>query len=136
MTRFSEFLYDLKLQPLASAADKIRIDADQELWYADGARWRDLADGRRRYVIPLINPPTIERFLLRDRISELPEPLREPFPVEIEMPEGFSGAKVFMLTGEPRTAVVELAADTAKKRVDFKVPNLTIYRVLVVEFSK
>ncbi len=136
VTRFSEFLYDLELQPLEDALDRVRIDADQELWYADGTRWRDLPDGRRRYIIPLINPPTIERFLLRDRFSELPEPLREPFAVEIDTPEGFSGARVHMLTAEPRTAVVELAAEADDELVYVEVPDLTIYRVLVVEFSK
>jgi hypothetical protein len=136
VTRASEFLYDLELQPLPQADELVKVDADQELWYADGTRWRDLPDGRRRYVIPLINPPTIERFLLRDRFSELPEPLREPFPVEIELPAGFRSARAFMITAEPRTAVVELKAEVDGDLVTVEVPELVIYRLLVVEFSK
>jgi hypothetical protein len=136
VTRFSEFLYDLELQPLADAERAIKVDTDQELWYADGTRWRDLPDGRRRYMIPLINPPTIERFMLRDRFGELPEPLREPFAVEIKTPAGFRSAKTYMLTAEPRTQVVALPAEADDEVVHVKVPELTIFRILVVEFSK
>lgn len=134
VTRFSEFLFDLELKPLEQALTRIRVDSPVELWYDEQVVWRDLPDGRRRYVIPLVNPPTIERFL-RDRFSELPEPLREPFRVEVEMPAGFDGARAWMLTAEPRTDIVPLDVETGGGLAVFEVPELMIYRVLVVEFD-
>jgi len=41
-----------------------------------------------------------------------------------------------MLTAEPQTAVVELKAEADDNRVTVAVPELVIYRLLVVEFSK
>ena len=134
-TRFSEFLWDNKLLWLRDAGKLIRVDAPNELWFDEAVVWRDLPDGRRRYVIPLINPPTFERFL-RDRFSELPEPIREAFPVEVSVPDGFASAKVWMLSAEPKTAAVRLEASVDDGLLAFEVPDLILYRVLVVEFEK
>jgi len=134
-TRFSEFLWDNKLLWLQDAGKAVRVDAPNELWFDETVVWRDLPDGRRRYVIPLVNPPTFERFL-QDRFGELPQPVREPFPMEVKLPGGFSRAAVWMLSAEPRTAATRLAASVAGGAVSFDVPGLTLYRVLVVEFEK
>ena len=135
ITRFSEFLWDVELQWLRDAGKRMRVDSPTELWFDETVVWRDLPDGRRRYVIPLVNPPTMERFY-KDRFSELAEPITEPFPVEVDVPEGFRQAEVWMLTAEPRTAAVKLEAELADGAVVFEVPELIIYRVIVVEFGK
>ncbi len=135
LTRFSEFLWDNKLMWVENAKDLIRVDAPVDLWYDETVVARDLPDGRRRFVIPLVNPPPNERFYT-DRFSELPEPVRAPFPVEIQVPAGFTKAVVTMLTAEPRTAAVPLKSEIAGGTLRFEVPSLTIFRVLVVEFAK
>jgi hypothetical protein len=135
ITRFSEFLWDCELKWLRDAGKKIRVDSPTEVWFDETVVWKDLPDGRRRYVIPLVNPPTTERFY-KDRFSELPEPLKEPFSVEVAMPEGFRKAEVWMLTAEPRTLAVKLESAVAGNTVSFKVPDLIIYRVIVVEFGR
>jgi len=134
-TRFSEFLWDNQLMWLREAGKVIRVDAPAELWFDETVVWRDLPDGRRRYVIPLINPPTFERFL-QDRFGELPEPIREPFAVEVKIPEGFSRAKAWMLSAEPTSVATPLEASVDAGTVGFEVPGLTLYRVIVVEFEK
>jgi hypothetical protein len=134
-TRFSEFLWDNKLMWLRDAGKLVRVDCPTELWFDETAVWRDLPDGRRRYVIPIVNPPTFDRFL-RDRFGELPEPVKTPFTVEVMLPAGFTGAKAWMLSAEPTTAVVPLKATVGAEAVSFQVPGLTIYRVIVVEFEK
>ncbi|MBI2193966.1 MAG: hypothetical protein HYU36_18470 [Planctomycetes bacterium] len=136
LTRFSEFLWDNQLLWLKDVAGRIRVDSPSELWFDETAVWRDLADGRRRYVIPLVNPPTIERFFKGDRSSELPEPIRQPFPIEVRLPEGFSRAEVWMLTAEPRTGAVRLEAQIEAGTVKFQMPSLILYRVIVVEFGR
>ena len=91
--------------------------------------------GGRRYVVPLVNPPTIERFF-RDRFSELPEPVNEPFLVEVQVPEGFDRADVWLLSDEPRTGVSRLEAEADDGVLEFEVPGLTIFRVLVIDFRR
>jgi len=134
-TRFSEFLWDNKLMWLQNAGKIVRVDAPNELWFDETVVWRDLPDGRRRYVIPLVNPPTFERFL-QDRFGELPRPIREPFAMEVKVPDGFSQAEVWMLSAEPRAAATHLKASVAAGAVSFEVPDLILYRVIVVEFQR
>jgi len=135
ITRFSEFLWDCELKWMRDAGKKIRVESPTEVWFDEAAVWKDLPDGRKRYVIPLVNPPTTERFY-KDRFSELPEPVSEPFPMDIDMPEGFTKAEVWMLTAEPQTDAVKLESEVADGAVSFEVPEIIIYRVIVAEFSR
>ena len=134
--RFCEFLHDPKLQPVADASKCIRLLAPKEIWYEDSAVWRDLPDGRRRYVIPIVNPSTAERFFLKDRFSELPEPFREPFGMEVDLPAGFTGAKVWTLASEPKTSLAAVPSTLEGATLKFDVPDLYTFRVMVVEFDK
>ena len=135
ITRYSEFLWDNKLMWLADAGKKIRIESPVELWWDETVVYRQLPDGKMRYVIPVVNPPTVERFL-RDQFSELPEPIRDPLPVEVKIPEGYKTAKARMLTSEPTTSCKSLEASIEGGVVKFEIPELVIYRVIVVEFEK
>ena len=87
-------------------------------------------------MIPLLNPPTVERFLRGDRFSELPDPIRSPFPMEVQLPAGYSKAKAWMLSNEPRTAIVPLTTTVEKDTAAFEVPALRMFRVIVMEFEK
>lgn len=134
-TRFSEFFWDEALEPLPKAAEVIRVESPREIWYTEAAVQKRTADGCR-YVIPLVNPPPIERFL-KFRFGELPEPIREPFQVTVKRPAGFDGkAQVAMLTAEPRTEAIRLEAKADAGAVKFQVPDLKLFRILVVEFFK
>jgi hypothetical protein len=135
MTRYSQFLWDNKLLALNDAVKVIHVEAPGEPWWDESAVQRDLPDGRKRYVIPIVNPPTQERFF-RDQFSELPEPIKEPFAVEVKLPAGFKSATVHMLSAEPRTSCVALKSAIEDGSVRFEVPGLVLYRVLVVEFEK
>ena len=135
LTRYSEFLWDNKLMWVQDAGKQIRVESPTELWWEEVVVARDLPDGRHRMVIPLMNPATVDRFL-RDQFSELPEPLREPFAVEVKVPAGYKSAKVFMLSEEPRTSCTPLKSSVDAGVVRFEVPELILWRVLVVEFEK
>ena len=134
ITRFSEFFRGPGLKPLPEAEDKIALDVDEELWFADTAVWEDVGD-RRRYVVPLINPPVVDRFR-ENKVNEFPPPFDEPFGVEIAIPKGYQGGEAWMLTWEPDVMAKRLpaGADGATLRVEF--PGLQLCRTLVVEFTK
>lgn len=132
--RFGEFLRSKGLRSLAGAADLIYVDSPGTVWYADTAVWEDIG-GKRRYVIPLINPPINER-MRRNKTGELPPPILEPFPIEVKVPEGFSRAKACMLTWEPRVQAVPLEVTVEKGNARVKFPGLQLCRTLVVEFEK
>jgi len=134
IVRFGEFFRSMSLKPLPDAEDKIYVDAPEMLWYADTAVWEDVG-GRRRYVIPLINPPVNDR-MRRNKTNELPEPVDEPFPIEIEVPDGYRTGEAWMLTWEPRVAAkrLKLKIDKGTAKVEF--PGIKLFRTLVVEFGK
>jgi len=134
VARFGEFFRSKSLRTLLDARDRIFVDSPSELWYADTAVWEDIGP-KRRYVIPLINPPTNER-LRRNKANELPAPIEEPFNVEIKLPEGFAKAKAWMLTWEPRIAAVPLQADVHGDKAITRLPGIGLFRTLVVEFEK
>lgn len=135
LTRYSEFLWDNKLMWVQDAAKQIRVESPTDLWWDETVVARDLPDGRHRMVIPLVNPPTVDRFL-RDQFSELAEPIREPFAVEVKVPTGYKTAKVYMLSDEPRTACTSLKTTVEAGVARFEVPELILFRVIVVEFEK
>jgi hypothetical protein len=135
LTRYSEMLWDNKLMWMQDAAKQIRVESPGDLWWEEEVVWRDLPDGKRRIVIPLVNPPTVDRFF-RDQFSECAEPIREPFAVEVKVPAGFKSAKVSMLSDEPTTSCTTLKSSIEGDAVHFEVPELILFRVLVVEFAK
>jgi hypothetical protein len=54
--RFSEFFWNEKLRPADDAENLIFVDSPAELWYAEGVTQMDIG-AKRRYVVPLLNPP-------------------------------------------------------------------------------
>jgi len=134
LVRFGEFFRSGNLRALPEAQEKIFVDSPTELWYADTAVWEDVGP-RRRYVIPLINPPVDDR-LRRNKTNELPPPIEEPFDIEVAMPQGFRKAQAWMLTWEPRIACVPLEADSAGNTVTVELPGIGLFRTVVVEFER
>ena len=134
LVRFGEFFRSTGLRTLPDAPDKIFVDSPTEVWYADTAMWEDRG-GRRRYVIPLINPPVNDR-LRRNKTNELPEPLDEPFAIEIQVPDGFGKAAAWMLTWEPRIACVPLGVQIDGETATVEMPEIKLFRTLVIEFDK
>jgi len=133
-TRYSEFFWSKGLRLLSGAAEKITVDADEEVWYAETAVWEDVGP-KRRYVIPLVNPPVNERMRL-NKTNELPPPITEPFDITIAMPDGFTKAEAWMLTWEPRVTAQRVPATVAGRTLKVRFPALQLFRTLVVEFSK
>jgi hypothetical protein len=133
ITRFSEYYRSLNLKPLPNADELVHLDSPSVVWYADASTFEDLGS-KRRYVIPMINPPLHER-LRRNKSNELPPPIDDPFRVEIKMPEGFHKAHASMLTWEPRVAAVPLETTVAGGKARVMFPGLKLFRTLVMEFE-
>src|SRR6185437_2810581 len=99
ITRYGEFFRSKGLAPLAGVEDKIAVNSPNPLWFAETAVWEDIGN-KRRYVVPLINPPLSERFR-RNKTGEMPPPIKEAFEIRVKFPDGYKSAKAWMLTWEP-----------------------------------
>ncbi len=133
ITRFSEFYWNPFRRLLPDARDTIFVDAPADVWFADVTSYENIGN-TRRYIIPLINPPVVER-LRRNKINELPPPIEEPFNVEIQLPDGFTKADAWMLTWEPTVMARKLPAAIDGDTVTVPFPALQLFRTLVLDFT-
>jgi hypothetical protein len=134
ITRYGEFFRSKGLQPLTEAADKIAVNSPNPLWFAETAVFEDIGN-KRRYVVPLINPPLTERFR-RNKTGEMPPPVKEAFEVRVKFPEGYGAAKAWMLTWEPTVGSKALSLKKDGDVASIQFPGVDLCRTLVVEFEK
>jgi len=133
ITRYSEFFRSQDLKPFDDPENVIEVDADDELWFADAAVWADVGPVRR-YVIPLLNPPVVDRFRF-NKSNEFPRPV-EAFDVEVRVPDGFRTAEAWMLTWEPDVGHERLPCEVKRGKARIEFPGVGLCRTLVVEFAK
>lgn len=133
ITRFSEYFRGLNLKPLPNAEEVVHLDSPSVVWYADASTYEDIGT-KRRYVIPMINPPLHER-MRRNKSNELPPPIDDPFRIEVKVPAGYTKARATMLTWEPRVAVLPLETTIAAGQAKVMFPGLKLFRTLVMEFE-
>ena len=132
MFRFLAFESD-SYDKVHHAEEVVRLDSPSVVWYADASTFEDIGT-KRRYVIPMINPPLHER-LRRNKANELPPPIDDPFRIEVKVPDGFHKARATMLSWEPRVAAVPLEATVAAGKARVMFPGLKLFRTLVMEFE-
>ena len=134
--RFSEYFWDPKLRPIDQMQEKVTVDVEKDIWYAEAGFEKLNEKGNLLYVIPVINPPMTERWL-QNRFGLLPAPIREPFGMTVQVPAGFKKADaVYLLDNRPYPQVKKLNFEGDEKEVTFEVPELIIFKVVVVEFGK
>ena len=134
--RFSEYFWDPKLRPIDQMQEKVTVDVEEDIWYAEAGFEKLNEKGNLLYVIPVINPPMTERWL-QNRFGLLPAPIREPFGMTVQVPAGFKKADaVYLLDNRPYPQVKKLNFEGDEKEVTFEVPELIIFKVVVVEFGK
>ncbi|MHC4884747.1 MAG: hypothetical protein ACYTGH_06650 [Planctomycetota bacterium] len=134
--RFSEFFWDPALRPLTAIEEKVEVDTDSDIWFTEAGYEKDTPQGTRLYVLPVINPPVTETWL-KNRYGLLPEPIREPLPMLVRIPEGFSRVKgVYHLENSPFPTVKPLEFEAQDAEVVFELPELVTFEVVVVEFAQ
>jgi len=134
--RFGEFFWDPELRPIARMQEKVSADADANVWVTETGFEKTNERGNPIYVIPVINPPVTETWL-RNRFGVLPAPLREPFALTVKVPEKHPEVKdVYLLDNHPHPRVKRLPFETGDGEVIFQIPELVIFKVVVVEFMK
>ncbi|MFM8803303.1 MAG: hypothetical protein ACKOK8_05260 [Planctomycetia bacterium] len=134
--RFGEFFWDTNLRQLEAIGEKVVVEADADLWIDEAGFEKDLPSGNRIYVLPIINPPVTETWL-KNRYGQLPEPIRQPIAVTVQVPEGFGGvASVHDLAASPWPEPRKLEFETDGREVRFEFPELVTFKVAVIEFQK
>jgi len=134
--RFSEFFWNPRMRPIDDMEDKIEVDSDANLWIAETGFELDLADGGRRYVVSVINPPVTEKWL-ENRDGLLPDPVAGPLPVRVAMPDGYTKVRsVTLLEVSPRPEAKPLAFEQGGGAVVFELDGVVTFKTVVLEFVK
>lgn len=137
-TRFGDYFLDYRWQAYPDAADRINVDAGN-VWAAEVATWRKLADNRVQVVLPVINRHPRERFMeTQNRFSELPSPVKGTIAVSVKAPPGFENVtpEVWDLNCEPVTAAKRLQATAKDGTVRFELAGLNLFKVAVLDFRR
>jgi uncharacterized membrane protein len=101
--RHADLLYGDKLVPLLDGEKVLHVDAGgKPVWWQRYVRYREVAPGRRVYLVHLINPPRGAKIGEGD--PNPPEPVRN-IALAWKLPPGWKATRAFQLSGEGDTAV-------------------------------
>ena len=126
------------MRPYPEAETRVRVDA-ADVWAHEATTVKTIDKDHVQVIVPIINKHPRERMYDNlNRYSELPVPVADDFGVSIDAPEGFEDVEpsVWQLACEPRTAATKLAADFNKGTVEFQVPGLKLFKVVVLDFQR
>jgi hypothetical protein len=100
--RHSDLLYGDKLVPLPEGEKVLQVDGGKTLWWQRYVRYREVAPGRRIYLVHLINPPRGSKVGEGD--PNPPEPVRN-IALAWKLPPGWKATRAYQLSGEGDTSV-------------------------------
>lgn len=105
--RYADLLYGDKLVPLLEGEKVLRVDAGEKpVWWQRYVRYREVAPGRRVYLVHLINPPRGSKVGEGD--PNPPDPVRN-IALTWKLPPGWKATRAYQLSGEGDTAVETVA---------------------------
>jgi hypothetical protein len=135
-SRFGEFFFDPDLEQLTDLEEKVYVDAQSEVWFTEAGFEKVRPDGSKLYILPVINPPVTEKWL-ENRYGLLPTPIREPIPMTVAVPEGYSRVEaVYHLENSPYPESKPLPFESDGGEVVFELPELVTFEVVAVVFGK
>jgi hypothetical protein len=131
-TRYSYLIWDIgRVKPLAGPGKIIRIDSPRPIWWKEYAAVRQSRDGKRQYIIQLINPPVQER-IYTDPTNKVPRP-QTNITVSLKLSPGEKISRAYLLSTEPVMHREILPLIRQGNRVTVKVPKLYFWSILVFE---
>lgn len=116
--RHADLLYGDNLVSVSDAEKVLKVDAGgKPVWWQRTARYREVAPGKRIYLVHLINPPRAAK--VGDGDGSPPEPLVN-VGLEWKLPAGWKAVKALHLAGEGGKEIeTVLTADAwARHRLD------------------
>ncbi len=130
LTRWSGLVWDMALRP--APAGSVAVTAAAPAWWQEWAKERIVDARTRQVIVHLINPPTHDAIGAKDVL--LPKPLTN-VAVRVTAPAGQQLARVLLLDPTAGDAPRELAGKAAGGRVDVTVPQVSVWSMVVVEFT-
>jgi hypothetical protein len=132
MTRYSALLWDVdRVKALPDAEKRITIQSPRPVWWKEYATVRTAPEGRKQYILHLVNPPVQER-IYTDPTNKVPAP-QDNITVTLGLLPGEAITRATLLTAEPAITRQELSLTVKDGKATVTVPRLCFWDVLVLE---
>jgi hypothetical protein len=116
--RYADLLFGDRLVPLLDGERLVQVESGgKPLWWQRYVRYREVAPGRRVYLVHLINPPRNAKVGTGD--PELPDPVTN-IALAWKLPPGWKATRAYQLSGEGDKSVETVVSADARtcKRTD------------------
>ncbi len=134
--RYSEFLYDNRLQPLKAPESVVHVAGDPPLLeWKRLARARDLDGERHRLILHLLNPPA-DDMSLHNLAMSCPPPLRG-LRLSVTLPPGATVDALWNLCPIPDAGQQLLPYKLSEENtLTFTVPEVRFWNVIVIDYRE
>ena len=132
LTRYSALYWDVnRVKMLPQAEQRVKVDSPAPVWWQNYAYLRQTPQGRRQYLINLINPPVQER-IYSDPTNQVPAP-QQNVKVTLTLAPGEQITKSFLLSADPAMTKTALPLSRQGATVSVTVPLLYFWSLVVFE---
>ncbi|MHB9025557.1 MAG: glycoside hydrolase family 66 protein [Armatimonadota bacterium] len=132
VTRYSALLWDIdRVKALPNPEKKIAIQSARPVWWQEYATVRATPDGKRQYILHLVNPPVQER-IYTDPTNKVPAPQKD-ITVTLKLDGGEKITRATLLSPDLDIRQVPLRVTTKDGQVSVTVPELYFWDMLVLE---
>jgi len=132
VTRYSALLWDIeRVKALENPESRITVQSSRPVWWRPYACVRTAPDGKRQYIVHLVNPPVQER-IYTDPTNKVPPP-QTNVKVSLKLQSGEHITAARELTAEPVLHQLMLPLARQDNQVSVTVPTLHFWSVVVFQ---
>jgi uncharacterized membrane protein len=124
--RYADLLYGDHLVPLPGGEKVLHVDVGgKPLWWQRYVRYRQVAPGRRVYLVHLINPPRDSHLGSGEPV--LPEPITN-VALDWKLPSGWKATRAYQLTADGEKCFDTLISEDARSFTRRELASLSVTR--------
>ncbi|MBI4025893.1 MAG: hypothetical protein HY360_12985 [Verrucomicrobia bacterium] len=132
VTRYSALIWDIeRVKPLAQPEKKIELQSPGPVWWKELVCVRQAPNGKRQYIIHLVNPPVQER-IYTNPTNQAPPP-KNKITVILRPDKGENLSRAWLLSAEPVLRAETLPIVAKGGRVSVTVAKLHYWSMVVFE---
>jgi hypothetical protein len=132
VTRYAALIWDIdRVQPWPEAEKSVEVASASPVWWKELACVRSAPDGKRQYILHLINPPVQER-IYSDPTNKVPTPQKD-VQVTLRLDAGEKITRAWLLSADPTTHEEALPLTAGADQVSVTVPQLYFWSMVVFE---
>jgi hypothetical protein len=131
-TRYSALLWDVeRVKAWPQAAERVQVMSSGPVWWKEFASVRTTPEGKRQYLLHLVNPP-VQETVGEDPSNQVPAFLTN-LTVKLTPVGGEKLSRAVLLTADPEMSQQVLPLTREGQQVVVKIPQVCFWSLLVLE---